>query len=138
MKKIKEFLDKNLVVRYIISGGLASAVDIILFATMIKVFNFHYIPSVSISITVSFIIRFYLQKVFAFRDKNLDVHKQIVMYSILYVISMGLTYLLLYIFIDKLNIHYLISQILAIGIVACVCFFVYKHIIFKPHEFNKI
>ncbi len=130
--KIVAILDKYLILRYIISGGLSSAVDILLFSFFIRVFGLHYILSASISVTISFVIRFYLQKVFAFKDRNLDVYRQVLMYSILYILSIIMTTVLLYIFIDKFNIWYVMAQIIAIGIVAVVSFFVYRFIIFKP------
>lgn len=132
MKKLIAILNEYLVLRYAISGGLSSAVDIILFSLFIKVFGFHYMISAAISVSVSFVIRFYLQKVFAFRDKNLNVHKQISMYTFFYLLCLSLTTLLLYIFIGIFHIWYVLAQIMTIGIVASISFFIYKYIIFKP------
>lgn len=127
----KIILDRHLILRYLISGGFSSAIDIVLFSLLIEVFDLHYIISASISVTVSFVIRFYLQKVFAFKDRNLDVHRQIFMYSILYVLSIVITTILLYVFIDMLHLWYVLAQVMAIGIVAVVSFFVYRNVIFR-------
>lgn len=129
--KLTTVINKYLILRYIISGGLSSAVDIVLFSLFIKVFGLHYIISASISVTVSFVIRFYLQKMFAFKDRNLNIHRQVVMYSILYGLSLVMTTLLLYVFIDRFHIWYVLAQIMAIGIIAGISFFVYRHIIFN-------
>jgi len=136
MTKLISVLNKYLILRYIISGCLASGIDILLFSLLIKSFGLHYIISGSISVTVSFLVRFYLQKTFAFKDRNLDIHKQIIMYSILYILSIAITTLLLYVFIDKLHMWYILAQVITIGIVACMSFFVYKHIIFNRVNTN--
>ncbi len=128
------FLDKHLVIRYLISGGLSSAIDILLFSLMIQMFGLHYIPSAAISVTVSFFARFYLQKVFAFKDRGLNVHKQIIMYSMLYASSMIMTTFFLYIFIGLLHIWYLIAQVMTIGIIAGISFFVYRYFIFRQND----
>jgi len=136
ISKIHTLLNRYLILRYIISGGLSSSVDIALFSFFIKVVGLHYIVSAAISVTISFVIRFYLQKVFAFKDRNLDIHRQVVMYSILYALSLMMTTILLYLFIDKLHIWYALAQIMAIGLVAIASFFVYRHIIFKKADFD--
>jgi len=134
MKKIISILDRYLIVRYLISGGLSAAIDILIFALMIQVFNFHYIFSAVVSVTVSFFARFYLQKMFAFKDRGLNVHKQIFMYSILYVSSMAMTTFFLYVFIGLLQVWYLPAQVMTIGIIAVMSFFVYRYFIFKQTE----
>jgi putative flippase GtrA len=131
ISKITTLLNRYLILRYIISGGFSSTVDIALFSFFIEIVGLHYIISAAISVTISFVIRFYLQKVFAFKDRNLDIHRQIVMYSILYALSLVMTTALLYLFIDKLHIWYVLAQIMAIGLVAIASFFVYRHIIFR-------
>lgn len=138
MNKITLFLDRYLVVRYIISGGVASGIDILLFIIFIEVFNLHYIISVSISITISFIVRFYLQKVFAFKDKNIDIYRQLSMYTILYLLSITITTLLLYVFIDIFHLWYVLAQIVSIFIVAILSFFIYKYVIFKKSNSDII
>lgn len=138
MSKLIAILNKYLILRYAISGGFSSTIDIILFSLMINYIGLHYIISSIISVSVSFVIRFYLQKRFAFKDRNLDIHRQIIMYSILYFLSIIMTTLLLYIFIDIFHIWYLFAQIIAIVIVAGICFFVYRHIIFKKVDLDII
>ncbi|OHA17027.1 MAG: hypothetical protein A3C79_01960 [Candidatus Taylorbacteria bacterium RIFCSPHIGHO2_02_FULL_45_28] len=137
-RKAFEVVNRYLIVRYAISGSLSSAIDILVFSFMMEISHLHYAIAAVISVTISFFARFYLQKTFAFKNRTLDVHRQIMMYGVLYIFSIIMTIFFLYIFIDMLHLWYMFAQILTIGIVATFCFFIYRHVIFRPRLSNDI
>ncbi len=130
-------LSKSTIFRYVIAGGSASLVDVILFNLLIYMSGTYYLLAVVISSTISFFIRFFLQRKAFGASSRADAHRQLLFYGILFVISVGLTAFLMYIFVHFATIDKSIAQIISILLVAIVCFFVYKIIIFPNTEKNK-
>jgi putative flippase GtrA len=121
-------------VRYVFSGGSAALIDILLLFILTYYFNVFYLSAATFALTISFIVRFMLQKFLTFQDEDRsNEKKQFAYYSILYVASLAFTNFLMYVFVEKFGYWYVGAQVLSIGIVACVSFLVYKYIIFvKP------
>lgn len=142
MKSLTQIF-KSTIFRYAVAGGIASLVDIILFNILVYMSGAYYLLAVIISNTISFFIRFFLQKQ-AFRaSSKTDIHYQLFLYTILFVVSVSLTAFLMYIFVDFIHIDKSLSQIISILLVACLCFVVYRFIIFsdtkpKTHFAKKL
>ena len=120
--------------RYIIAGGIASFMDIILFNVLVYMSGTYYIFAVIISNAISFFIRFFLQK-HAFKAYSKEnIYHQLFAYGILFIVSVGLTALFMYILVDFIGINKSISQIISILIVASVCFFIYRDIVFSDSK----
>ncbi len=128
---------KSTIFRYAVAGSTASLVDIILFNMLVYLNGTYYITAVIISNTVSFFVRFFLQKK-AFRATlQTGAHSQLFLYGILFGIGVGMTALFMYIFVDIAHIHQSLSQIITILLVAAFCFLVYRHIIFPDAGENN-
>jgi len=123
---------RSLFIRYIFSGGTAAAIDVLLLFILVAYWDIYYLAAATFAMTISFIARFLLQKYVTFEDKD-EAHskKQFWHYSILYVASLLATNALLYFFVETLHFWYVPAQILAILLLACLSFFVYKFLIFK-------
>lgn len=132
LKNIYFLVNRHLFLRYILAGGLSSFLDIFVLFVLVKIFDIYYLSGATLAMTISFIVRFWLQKFFAFRNNDkLNEKTQLMSYSILYIFSLLMTNFLLIIFVEKFNFQIMISQIFAIVIIACLSFFIYKKIIFK-------
>ena len=126
------FFRKSLFVRYVFSGGSAAAIDIFLLYILAEFFGVYYLSAAVFAMTISFIVRFLLQKYVTFEDRDGKSSKrQFAYYSILYAASLSATTALLYFFVEILNIWYMPAQILSILLVAAGCFFIYRLFIFK-------
>jgi glycosyltransferase involved in cell wall biosynthesis/putative flippase GtrA len=121
-----------LIVRYLIIGGLVSVVDVLLAFILTNEGGVYYLWSVSVSMTISFILRFVLQKLLVFRDRSVTgVPGQLLRYSLLYVGSLAATVFLIRFFVQELGLWYVAAQVITIGTIACVSFFVYKFGVFR-------
>jgi dolichol-phosphate mannosyltransferase len=132
---------RSTVVRYAIAGGTASVIDIVLLYTFTDIVGMYYLFSALVGTTISFFARFFLQKLFAFRDRSVHLlPRQIVTYGLLYVWGTVSTLGLLYLFTEVVGWWYIASQVAAILTVACVSFFIYRYIVFPashaetPHQ----
>jgi dolichol-phosphate mannosyltransferase len=123
---------ESLFVRYVFSGGTAATIDIVFLFVLTEFFGVYYLSASIVAMTISFIARFLLQKFVTFRDEDrAHATKQFFSYSLLYVGSLLLTTLFLYVFVEYFNIRYIPAQIITIGLTACISFYVYKFFVFK-------
>ena len=83
-----------------------------------EVAGLEYLLSCGISFTVSVIANYLLSMKFVFERKDtLDRRIEFIIFVVMSVIGLGLTELLMWVFVDKANIHYMISKIVVTAIV---------------------
>jgi glycosyltransferase involved in cell wall biosynthesis len=117
--------------RYGIIGGGVSVLDILLFNALLYLSGTYYVAAALISNIISFFIRFFLQKHYAFRTPSREnMKRELFQYGILFVVSVGLTALIIFILVDFFRFNPSLAQIIAILLVASVSFFIYRYIIF--------
>ncbi len=132
------------VVRYMISGSTAAAVDLIVLYILTGVFGMWYVISTPIAFIVAFGVSFSMQKYWTFRDHSTDdVAKQGTLYFVISAINMAINSFLVFIFTEFTRAHfsnlptlvekhdYLISQIVAALLIAIASFFVYQKFVFN-------
>ena len=127
----KFYAHRHMIGRYLVSGGTATLLDIVLLYILTRFAHLWYLASAVLAFIVAFGVSFTLQKFWTFRDHATDgVHRQAGKYLAVSVFNLGLNTLLVYAFTDQLHLWYIFSQILAAGLIALVSFFVYKRFIF--------
>lgn len=132
MKFLINIFKKSIFVRYVFSGGMAAAVDVVLLYVLATYLGVYYLAAATFAMTVSFIVRFLLQKYVTFQDTNKeDEKRQFGYYSVLYALSLAATNALLYFFVEKMHFWLVASQIASILLIACACYFIYQMFIFR-------
>ncbi len=122
------------IIKYIISGGSSAAVTIValfLFTHFLNngVYKVRYSVGAFI---IAFCVSFTLQKFWTFKDRSTErVHGQLSLYLLVALLNLGLTSLLMYIFVNVFHVHYIISQIIVSGGIAFATYSIYKKFIFK-------
>ncbi|OGZ73735.1 MAG: hypothetical protein A2832_00735 [Candidatus Zambryskibacteria bacterium RIFCSPHIGHO2_01_FULL_44_22b] len=120
------------IIRYIISGGSGAVVNLSTLFVLVHFFQVWYLLSVIMAFVVAFFVSFSMQKFFTFNDDSLEkIKKQSIFYLGIQIFNLGVNALLMYISVDILNIHYLISQFFVLGFIAVYSFFIFKHFIFN-------
>ena len=123
------------VIKYVIAGGTAAATNIGSLFILVHFFSIYYLVAAVASWTISFCVSFALQKFWTFGSRNLDkAHKELVIYFTVSIASLVVDTYLLYLFVEFLHIHYLISQIVIGLATAVVTYSINKFIIFKKHN----
>jgi len=120
--------------RFLISGAIAAAVDIGSLYLLTDLIGLWYLNSAVLAFTVSLVVSFSLQKFWTFDDRRINseiVRKQGAAYVLLAVINLLINTGLMYVFVDILNWHYLVSQIVAGILIAISSFLIYRNFIFK-------
>lgn len=118
--------------RFIASGGTAAAVDLGLLYILTDSFGLHYLLSAALAFVASFFVSFVLQKFWTFEDESVDrVHVQASLSFIIATINLGLNTLLMYVFVDVVDLWYMTAQIIVGILLAFESFFILKFFIFR-------
>ncbi|MDD4333136.1 MAG: GtrA family protein [Patescibacteria group bacterium] len=129
-----EKLDKKkIIIKYIISGGIATTVDLGLLYFFTDIFKIWYLASATFAFVIAFFVSFSLQKFWTFRENSREkIIQQLSLYLITGLINLGINAAGMYILVDILNLWYILAQIIMGGVVAIGSFLVYKFVIFNP------
>ena len=105
---------------------------------LVDFFHIWYLLSAVVSFATAMTVGFLLQKFFAFKDYTKEkIKRQTALYFAFQLVNLYFNTFLMYVFVDLLDIQYLISQIL-IGIAMAVySFFIYKHLVFYSSDPDK-
>jgi len=123
------------IIKYLIAGGTSTSSDILIYSLLIYFASLWYVASSVISFTIAFWISFGLQKFWTFRDKNTEkMMKQTYLYFFVAITNLGISTLLIYIFVDYIHIHKFLSKIIANATIATESFFVYRYFIFAKKD----
>ncbi len=130
MKSINFFF-KHPVIRYITSGGIGAVTNLGMLFILTHFIGFYYIVSGIIAFICSVFVSFYLQKKWTFKDNNSEnTHRKFVVFTIIAIVNLGANTLFLFLCVEFLQIHYMLGQIIASGIVAFWSYFLYKSKVF--------
>lgn len=127
-----QFSDVKMLVKYGISGGMAALVQVGTLVFLVERISMDHIPAAALAFIVSAFVAFTFQKFWTFRDHSLSRgHFQMISYLALAVVAFLLTMFLMYMFIEVLNVWYVLAQIVTIGLVTIITFLTNKNIIFN-------
>ncbi len=128
MKKLIEQLFK-----FGIVGVICFFIDYGVLILLTEVFDINYLLSAGISFSVSVIVNYILSLTYVFEtDKDNNRIKEFVIFVALSVVGLGINQILMWLGVEKLNIHYLISKIGATAVVM-VYNFVSRKLILEKH-----
>lgn len=123
------------VIKFFFAGTMAASVDLIFLFLFHGVFKWGLVISTSLAFILSFIVSFTLQKFWTFRNYS---QKKIPIQFVLYIgnafISLNLNAFLMHLAVNKLDIWYLLAQIIVNVIIGVYNFFIYKFIVFRKHK----
>lgn len=139
IQKIKELVYKyEELIKYLIIGVLTTAINYIIFAILVNIAKVEMHTSNIIAWIISVIFAYFTNKLFVFESKSfkLDVlGKEIVSFGAARVLSLIMEEIILYVFVNLLNMNQLIIKLIANIIVIVVNYILSKFIIFKkPKE----
>jgi len=121
--------------RYCFVGGAAFIVDYGLLFVLTEYCGLHYLWSATISFIAGLIVNYALSTWWIFRNSKLkNKMVEFLVFSIIGVIGLGFNNLFLYLFTDKLHIHYMISKLITAAIVMIWNFLGRKLILFNKNE----
>ena len=106
------------VLKFGVVGGTAFLIDYSIMIALTEFFGINYLISSGISFVVSVIYNYILSVHWVFDvDKNGNKKKEFVVFILLSVIGLGLNQLLMWIFVSKVHVFYMLSKIFVTVIV---------------------
>ncbi|NDP20696.1 MAG: GtrA family protein [Paludibacter sp.] len=117
--------------RYTQVGGIAFIVDFGLLLLLTEYFNVHYLISAGISFLIGLLLNYYLSIKWVFTIRTFEKKWiELLFFSLIGLIGLGLNEFLLWVFTDILLLYYLISKFFTSFIVYFWNFFVRKFLLF--------
>lgn len=118
-------------IRFIVSGGIATGVNLGCIFILTHYAGLWYLYSSVIAFGLAFGISFALQKLWTFQDRSSEhVHTQAMLFLGIILLGLGLNTAILYALVEFIGIHYLAGQLISGCFIAVFNFFSYKHIVF--------
>ncbi|MFA4833853.1 MAG: glycosyltransferase [Patescibacteria group bacterium] len=125
----------KLIIKYIISGGMAASVDLIFLYIFTDVFGVWYIISASLSFLIAYFVSFSMQKFWTFRDSGRGaIYRQMYLYFIVGVANLLVNAGGMYLLVDEFGIMYMLAQIIMGALLGFSSFLIYKFIIFEKKK----
>ena len=130
MKQIARFITTlPRPLRYLFSGGAAALVNLALLAFFVEVLDLWYLAAAVLAFTIALSVSFALQKFFTFADQARSrntIARQFSIYATIALVNVALNTFFMYLLVERLLVHYLVSQITASAAIALYSFFVYR------------
>ncbi len=128
---LSQLLRSKRVLRFLISGGTALAVNLALLYLFVDILHIWYITGSVAAFIGAFMVSFTLQKFWTFDNRTLDaLHVQVGLSLVVAVGNLLFNTLIMYILVDHFSVYHLFAQTIASGVIACESFFLYKYVVF--------
>ncbi len=122
------------VLKFLITGAIGISVNLGTFHILYVLGVPYLLGSIAGFLSAVF-IGFILQKYWAFRDHAPErLRAQFVAYILLALGNLALNTGIVYLLVDTFNTYYLLAQAIGAAVVAIDSFFIYRALIFKPHQ----
>jgi putative flippase GtrA len=135
--KIKKKTDNVLVqiIRYFISGGIAAVVDFGLLYLLTEFFGLYYLWSAVISFSVGLLITYLFSITWIFNQRRISNRWiELLIFSVIGVVGLLLTYLFMQYFTEVINLHYMLSKVLTTIIVFFWNFLTKRFVLFTKKK----
>lgn len=105
-------------VKFGIVGVLAFIIDYGILYILVEYFNVYYLLASSVSFTFSVVFNYLSSMKFVFeRRKDLNRSKEFLVFVLLSIIGLIINQLIMWFLVEKINVFYMISKIVATGFV---------------------
>ena len=131
IEKIKNNKLLMQILKFGVVGGTAFLIDYGIFTILSQLLNIHYLIASIISFSISVIYNYILSIKWVFDVSKKQTSKEFIIFIILSVIGLGLNSLIMYVSVDLMKIHEMISKIVATVIVMVYNFITRKIFIEK-------
>jgi len=132
MKALIRHVVQFKIVRYLISGGTAAAINLSFLFLLTEFVGIWYLASSALSFIAGFTASFLFQKFWTFRDTRREViPRQLVLHLVAALGTLCVNTLLLYVAVDILGMWYMLGQFFVSGFLAVGSFFIYSLYIFS-------
>ena len=128
-------LKRKSLIKFLIAGTLAGSVDLIFLFIFHGLFGLGIVLATSLAFLLSFSVSFYLQKLWTFRNKEeRKTSRQLVLYFLNSFLSLNINAVCMHLMVNRLNVWYLLSQVIVDLSLGALNFLIYKFLIFRHDD----
>lgn len=128
----------NQLLKFGIVGVICFGIDYGLMVFCTEVLGIQYLVSCGISFTVSVVVNYLLSMRYVFYSKDeMSKHREFIIFIVLSVVGLGLTELLMWMFVDFGDIYYMFSKIIVTAIVMMYNFITRKFFLEDHDKYNQ-
>lgn len=121
------------IIRYIISGGTATGVNLFLLYAFTDWLGFWYLISAVLAFIGGFFTSFFLQKLWTFKDKGQEqIRRQMTIFLLLALINLFGNTFLMYVLVDIFKVWYMLAQFVIAGVIALWNYNALRLFVFRP------
>ncbi len=118
------------ILKFLIAGATGLSVNLGVFH-MLYVLGVPYLGGSIVSFFIAMVVGFMLQKYWTFEERTLGrARTQFMFYATLALCNLAVNTLIVYVLVERVNVHYLVAQTIGAGSVALVSYFIYRLYIF--------
>jgi len=120
------------VIKYLIAGGTATSVNLILLYLLTEYAHLWYLVSSALAFIISFFVSFYLQKYWTFTDRDKEkVFKQLSIYLLVALINLVINLVIMYLLVEIVGFWYMLAQLITGALIATESYLIYNFFIFN-------
>ncbi len=123
-------------IKFFFVGGASTIIDWGLFYLLAIALSIHYQTSLVIAFLCSLVVHFSLNKKFTFKSKSNRIVLQVSLFSLVVVIYLSLSMSLMFIFVEIISLHKMLSKVLITGLLFFVSFTLHKYLTFNKKWFK--
>ncbi|MDO8569170.1 MAG: GtrA family protein [bacterium] len=132
-------LTQNRIFRYLVSGGSATVIALVLLYTFTEWLGLWYIFSVILAFIITFLVSFTLQKFWVFEEGSRD---RIVMqggaFLTIALMNLGINTLGMFVLVSKLHVWYMLAEVLVLASIAIENYFLQRNLVFAKKIDNLL
>lgn len=118
--------------RYLVVGGLAFVVDFGLLYVLTEFVGLYYLISAAVAFLFGLLANYCLSRVWVFNRRTLkNVTMEIVIFSVIGIVGLGLNEVIIWFAREKIHIHYMIAKGISAGIILMWNFGARKSVLFR-------
>lgn len=118
------------IIRFLVSGGATTLLNVLILYVAVEWLGIWYIFGAVLSYTIAVLLNFVFQRVWVFENASRkDLESHLVQFFTIAVCGTFVNICILYTLVEWFAMPYLLAQVLAIGVLAIVNFFLYRKIL---------
>lgn len=118
------------VLKFFVSGGSSAALTMAALFVLHGLLGIWHVLAATIAWFLGVLLNFTLQRRWVFESASPEGRRQFFLFCAVNAVNAGLNALLMYLFVDLMGFHYLVSECISLGLLACLSFACYR-VIFR-------
>ncbi len=125
-------IDHRQAARSVIVGVSAATLSFILLFVTTSLLGIWYLSSSAIAFTIALCYNFYLQKHWTFKVRGTRLSHGFLPFALVGVVNLALYTTLMYVFVDRVELYYLLAHVAASSLIGIESFIAYRYIFAQP------